>query len=87
MTSRIVEVLALDGLVWVKSVDLKETWVAFVRLEHTQGMRRRGQPATLRERPVTLTVRRSCVVIQSTDERPPALSVGDELSWNKEPHG
>lgn len=81
--ARVAEVLPQDGLVWTKGDGPEPCWWAFVRLEHTQGMRRRGQLATLRGCPVELTVRRSCVGIRSADEQPPALSVGDEISWRK----
>lgn len=79
--SRITELLEQDGLLWLKHWELDGVWVAHVRLDHTQGMRQRGQVATLCGRPVDLVVRRSFVVVQSTDARPPALSVGDEVSW------
>lgn len=79
--SRITELLEQDGLLWLKHWQFKEAWCALVRLDHTQGMRRRGQIATLCGRPVDLIVRRSYVIIQSTDAKPPALSVGDEVTW------
>ena len=83
--SRIEQVLAQDGLTWVKSGNLLEDgWWAMVRLDTTRGMWVRAQRATLHGRPVELfLVDAAHTSIRSADPRPPALVEGAEIEWEE----